>query len=70
MSYAEGNFFLIFSLALTTRRPEDFDKPNIVFISENAPINISEIENLIGKILILSNQLERRIILSVAFLKT
>ena len=56
VSYAEGNFFTFFSFALTAGRPEDFDKPNIVFISENHANKYFGNENSIGKILILSNQ--------------
>ncbi len=56
VSYAEGNFFTFFSFGLAAGRPEDFDKPNVVFISENQAKKYYGNENPIGKVLILSNQ--------------
>lgn len=40
VSYADGNFFNFFSFPLLKGQPADFDKPNVVFISENHAKNI------------------------------
>lgn len=56
VSYADGNFFNFFSFPLLKGQPADFDKPNVVFISENHAKKYFGNENPLGKSLILNNQ--------------